>query len=142
MQATHAPEGALLTVTRRAQLALAWLFVAGIVAQVFFAGLGVLVDPSWFSAHRAMPPLLFLLGVILLAFTVAARQGGVALALAALVPVLVAMQWVFLYAPADLGVPTLRGLHAVNALALFWIGTHLASPARYRVVRGEPHGRR
>jgi uncharacterized membrane protein len=43
----------------------------------------------------------------------------------ALTLVLFMLQYVFLWVMPSLGVPVLRALHAVNALALFWLTLYL-----------------
>lgn len=48
MNTSQAP---LLRGLRGVYIFLCWLFAAGVVLQFFFAGLGVLVDPSYFSWH-------------------------------------------------------------------------------------------
>jgi hypothetical protein len=65
----------------------------------------------------------FPLGLILL--SLAGRLPWRILGLTVLTFVLFAMQYIFLWVIPALGVPVLRALHAVNALALFWITLYL-----------------
>jgi hypothetical protein len=112
----------------------AWLFAASIVLQVFFAGLGVLVNPGYFDLHRAFGPTIELFPVLMLVAGVIGRLPWRVLALTALGLVLFMFQYIFLYAMPRLGLPTLRALHAVNALALFWLGMYFGQRA-WRLLR-------
>jgi hypothetical protein len=47
---------------------------------------------------------------------------------------LVLLQYGFLYAMPALGLPTLRPLHAVNALAMFWLAVYLVQRS-WRALR-------
>lgn len=94
----------------RGYRALAWLFLAGVVIQFFFAGMGVLVDPAWLGAHRMLPLLLLAFGPLLL--------------------VLVVAQWLVISLPPMIGVPALRALHTVVALGIFSVATRLLAQVR------------
>jgi len=112
----------------------AWLFAASIVLQVFFAGLAVLVNPSYFDLHRAFGPTIELFPILMLAAGVIGRLPRRVLALTTLGLVLFMFQYVFLYAMPRLGLPLLRALHAVNALALFWLAMYFGQRA-WRLLR-------
>jgi uncharacterized BrkB/YihY/UPF0761 family membrane protein len=97
----------------------AWLFLAGIVVQVFLAGSG-LFEVSDFAAHAALGWSLSLVPILVFVLAVLARAGRrtvlltIVLAIAAIVqPELAA---------AREKVPVVAALHPVNALVLAWIG--------------------
>jgi hypothetical protein len=107
----------------------AGLFVASIALQVFFVGLGVLADPTYWDLHRALGPLIGFLLLGLLGVALVARVPWGVLGQTALLFVLFVLQYIFLHAPLGMGVMELRGLHALNALALFGLGLALARRA-------------
>lgn len=119
---------------RQVHLLLAGLFAAGIVAQVFFAGLGVLVEPGYFAWHTTFAHLLeaLLLGVLVVG--VVARVGWGSIGLNLLLFGLFTMQYVFMY--GFQGAP--KALHLVNALALFWLAVHLAQRSWKLVREAQP----
>lgn len=112
----------LLLGARRFYLLLAGLFAAGIVVQVFFAGLGVLVDPGYFSWHTTFAHLLEPLLLAMLVTGAIGRIGWRVSGLTVLTLVLFLLQYVFIH--AFQGAP--RALHVVNALALFWLALYVA----------------
>jgi uncharacterized protein DUF6220 len=105
------------------------LFAGAIALEVFFAGLGALADPAYWSLHRAFGPVIGLIAIALPAVGLVGRLPWRMLGPTVLLFPLFAMQFVFLYAPVGLGLVELRALHVVNALVLFWAGTHLARRA-------------
>jgi predicted Kef-type K+ transport protein len=105
---------------------LAAFFTLGVIVQVFLAGLGMLVNPSYFVWHETFAHVLEFVPLLMLLFGLGARLQKQTLLLTSLLIVLVAFQYVFLYLAPQLGLMTLRALHAVNALALFWLGMYLA----------------
>lgn len=119
-----------VTAARQGCLVLASLFTFGIVAQIFSAGMSVLVDPQWLALHRALPPFLLLLGFCLVAFGVIGRMPRPVLVMSGVLLALVVAQWLFLLVPLGIGVPALRGLHALNALALFRLSLALIERGR------------
>lgn len=110
---------------RRSYLVFAGLFAVGIVLQVFFAGLGVLVDPGYFGWHTTFAHLLELLLIALLVLGVVGRVGWRTFGISALILVIFGMQYAFMYGFEGL----LRALHVVNALALFWLALQLGRRA-------------
>ncbi len=116
---------ALVRWMRAAYLLVAGLFARAIALQVFFAGAGVLVHPRYISVHTTFGHVLqfFPLGLIVLSLL--GRLPWRLLGLTALTFVLFALQYVFLWLVPALGMPVLRALHAVNALALFWLTVYL-----------------
>lgn len=114
----------------RGYRALAWLFLAGVVIQFFFAGMGVLVDPAWLGAHRMLPLLLLAFGPLLLVCGALGRLPPAALGATALLLVLVVAQWLVISLPPMIGVPALRALHTIVALGIFSVATRLLAQVR------------
>ncbi len=90
-----------------------------VVVQVFFAGAAVLVDPTYWGAHRAFGSTIEVGVIALLLIGLATRLPWRIQALGGTLYVLMFLQYVFLYLMPQIGIPVLRALHAVNALALF-----------------------
>jgi hypothetical protein len=118
--------------SRIAYAALAWLFVVGLVAQVFFIGLGLFASPSAVATHRDFGWLLHLWPLLILLAAVVSRAGRRhwqwALALAVvvfLVPIFVTLRGTM---------PVLAALHPVGAMAAFALAIVVAINAT-RVVR-------
>ena len=96
----------------------AWAFVVGLLAQVFFIGLGLLGgNPSGFSLHQAFGWILHLWPLLIVLFAVLSRAGSRhwqwALALAVvvfIVPILVVLRE---------SLPIVAALHPVGAVAAF-----------------------
>lgn len=112
------------------------LLAAGIIVQVFWAGAGALAGPANWAAHRSFAHAIEFLAMGLLLI------GGVGLVrlriygLSWLMYGLFMLQYVFLYAVPRLDLPILlRSLHAVNALAMFWLALTISRQA-WRWLRG------
>jgi hypothetical protein len=120
----------------------AGLFAACIILQVFFAGAGVLVAASYWIAHRGFGQAIGWLTFAMLGIGLAARLPWRMHALNVLLALLFMLQYVFLWVlgPA-VGVPALRALHPVNALALFWLAVYLGQQG-WRLLRGSRVGPR
>jgi hypothetical protein len=104
---------------------LAALFTLGIVAQVFLAGMGALVSPSYFAWHETFAHFIEFIPLLMIVVAAVARLSLKLILLTVLLLVLVMLQYVFLYLMPQLGLMPLRALHAVNALALFGLGMNL-----------------
>lgn len=110
--------------SRYVYLALAWAFLALLVVQVFFAGLGFFVDRGNFGLHVNLGWILHLLPLLLLAAAALSRAGRRhwqwALALAVvvfIVPILATLR-------GDL--PLAAAFHPVGALLAFWLALVVA----------------
>lgn len=117
-----APRPARIRIVRWIYGLLAAGYLACIVLQVFFAGLGILVDPGDLQLHRVFANVFEFVPVVmfLLSFTGDIR-GGLRwwpLALFALT----ALQHITIQNMTG----SLRALHAVDALLLFGLAVHLA----------------
>ncbi|KAB8333680.1 hypothetical protein SD80_012160 [Scytonema tolypothrichoides VB-61278] len=111
-------------------LTLAALSAGAIAVQVFLAGLNVFLGPRWWGWHIAFG---HGVGVLLLVQAAAtwltrmpARSRWLSLGMVALF----CLQYNARTLASLLDAPYLIPLHAVNALALFWIATTLAGWAR------------
>jgi hypothetical protein len=106
------------------------LFLGGVALQVYFAGASLLVDSAYLNQHRMFAHVLELVAIILPLLALAARQPWRITLLSLLPFFLIAMQYVFLWALTDMGLPGwTRGLHAVNALVIFWVNLRLSRSA-------------
>lgn len=107
------------------------LLIAGIVLQVFFAGAALLVNSGYLEQHRMFAHILELFAMLLPLLALLARQPWRITLLSLLPFVLIGMQYVFLWALIGMGLPTwTRGLHAANALLIFWVVLRLSNSAR------------
>jgi hypothetical protein len=102
------------------------LVVVGIILQVFFAGASLLVDGSYLITHRIFAHIVELVIFVLLLVGLPTRFSWRIQGLGLLLLLLMFLQYVFLYAVPNTGFPVLRALHAVNALAMFWLALILA----------------
>jgi hypothetical protein len=104
---------------------LAAFLTFAIVVQVFLAGLGVLVNPSYFAWHGNFAHIIEFIPLLMLLVGVMAKLDRGILLLTTLTLVLVVMQYVFLHLFPQVGLTPLRALHAVNALVLFSLSLQL-----------------
>ena len=107
-------------------LILAVLLPVGIITQVFLAGSAVLVNASFWIAHRSLGDNLGLFIFIMLIVGLLGRPNWRVYLLNVSILLLFMLQYVFLFAMPGLGLPALRALHAVNALIIFWVAVYLA----------------
>ncbi len=115
------------SVARSAHLVVAWLLVAGLVIQVFLAGLGVFSDPASFETHRDFGYMLELLPLILLVLGYMARLGRRAAGLAAGIFGLFLLQSVLVGFRDD--APQIAALHPVNGFLITILAVILAHDA-------------
>lgn len=126
-----APPPGYLRGARWVYLALAWLFAACVVVQVFFAGMAIFVDSARWQWHTSFIhafeflPFLMLLVAFIARLPIAIRWLTIAL-----------FGLIFLqYFTANFG--GLAGaFHPVNALLLTWLAVNLAGRTR-RIVRDD-----
>ncbi len=106
------------------------IMLAGVVLQVFFAGASLLVDSSFLEAHRNFAHLLEALAILLPILALLARQPWRITLLSLLPFFLIGTQYVYLFALTGMGLPLwTRGLHAVNALVIYWLMLRLSRSA-------------
>ena len=115
------------SVARSAHLVVAWVLVAGLVIQIFLAGLGVFRGPESFLTHRDFGYTLELLPIILLVLGMVAGLGRRAALLAAGIFGLFLLQSVFVGLRAD--APEVAALHPVNGFLITFLAIILARDA-------------
>jgi hypothetical protein len=99
----------------------AWLFALGVAVQVFLAGMATFGNPLRWADHVTFGQWIGTFTILLVIFAVLGRLGWMAIALSVAVLLLYGMQ----FSLANIDSSTVGALHAVNALALFWLSTHL-----------------
>ncbi len=115
----------ITSLARRAHPALAWLFVVAVVAQVFFAGLGIFAAGFGFGLHVEFGyTAIGLLALAVLLAALAARLPGREIGLSLLLLILYVVQTMLPTLRASL--PVVAALHPVNALALLALGVLIA----------------
>ena len=112
---------------RYAYVALAWAFVAGIVLQVFFIGLGLFVDADDLELHVAFGWILHLWPILILGAAALARAGRTRILQAAALAVTVFIVPILVTLRADS--PLAAAFHPVGALLAFWLAIVVARAA-------------
>lgn len=109
----------LVTRARRGYLLSSMLFTAGVLVQVYIAGMAVFVDPTRWESHVAFGNSLpiFLLFMFALAFL-----GSLPRTLKAL-PVGIFLLFVVQFTTAHRFGSLVGAIHPVNALLIFWLST-------------------
>lgn len=115
------------SIARTVHLALAWLLVAGLIVQVFLAGLGVFKGPASFETHRGWGYMLELLPLFLLIVGLVARLGRRPALLAAGIFGLFILQSVFVALRESS--PEIAALHPVNGFLITFLAIVLARDA-------------
>ena len=112
---------------RYAYAVLAWAFVAGLVVQVFFIGLGLFAGSENLALHVNLGWILHLVPILILVAAAVARAGRQQILLAGalavtvfIVPILVSLR--------D-SAPVAAALHPVGALLAFWLAILVAQNA-------------
>ena len=128
------------SVARSAHLVVAVLLVAGLVVQIFLAGLGVFRGPEQFATHRDFGFMLEGLPILLLVLGLIAGLGRRAAALAAVIFGLFLLQSVFVSVRAD--APDIAAFHPVNGFLITLLAIVLARDAwlgrRFAPGAGQP----
>ena len=99
---------------------LAWIVVAAVVAQFFFAGLGIFGAASY-QAHRITGTLIGVAALVLLLLALGGWLGKARIGFSALLLVLTIIQMLLVRGPA-----LLAALHPVNALLILGVAVNLA----------------
>jgi hypothetical protein len=100
----------------------AWLFAAGVALQVFLAGLSTFDNPARWADHVSFGQWIGTFTILLVLFSLTGRLPRELIGLSVIVLLLYGLQ--FSFANIDNG--PIAALHALNALALFWLSVHLA----------------
>jgi Family of unknown function (DUF6220) len=115
------------SIARSVHLVVAWLLVAGVVAQIFLAGLGVFRGPEDFATHRDIGFMLELLPIILLITGLLGGLGRRPALLAIGIFALFMLQSVFVGLRAS--APEVAALHPVNGFLIAVLAIMLARDA-------------
>jgi hypothetical protein len=110
-------------------LALAWILVGCIAAQIFFAGMAIFVDSARWSWHTSFIHAFEFLPILMLAVAFAAR---LPLGLRWLTAGLYALIWVQ-YATANIG-GVAGAFHPVSAMLMSWLAVYVGQRA-WRAAR-------
>ncbi|MGH2381336.1 MAG: DUF6220 domain-containing protein [Candidatus Limnocylindria bacterium] len=114
-------------IARPIHLVVAWLFVIGLLYQVFLAGMGVFSGASAFVTHRDVGYLLTLVPVVLLVTALVGRFGRWhAIASAVMVGQFI-LQSILVFQRDS--VPAIAALHPVNGFLILLIAFWLARDA-------------
>jgi hypothetical protein len=124
---------------RPIHLVVAWLFVVGLLYQVFLAGLGVFDTASAFTTHRDTGYALTAVPV-LLAITAFAGRFGLMQVVAALVMLGQFILQSVLVLQRD-SIPAIAALHPVNGVLILLIAAWLAGDA-WRRFKDDAHPER
>lgn len=112
---------------RYAYVALAWAFVAGVILQVFFIGLGLFVGRENLALHVNFGWLLHLGPLPVLVAAAFARAGRTQIMQSAALAVLVFFVPILAAVRTDL--PFVAAFHPVGAVLGFWLATVVARGA-------------
>ena len=112
---------------RFAYAALAWAFVAAILLQVYFIGLGLFDGSENLELHRNFGWILHLAPLPILVAAALARAGRTRILLAAGLVVVIFFVPILAAVRSDL--PYAAAFHPVGALIAFWLATVLARDA-------------
>jgi hypothetical protein len=115
------------SIARTIYVVVAWLFVAGLLVQVFLAGLGVFDSPTSFATHRDVGYTLSLFPIVLLVVGLLGGLGRRPAILAIVVFGLFMLQSVFV-AMRD-SAPTVAALHPVNGFVILSLAVLMARDA-------------
>ncbi len=112
---------------RYAFFVLAWAFVAGLVLQVFFIGLGLFVPPRDVELHVTFGWILHLFPILILLAAALARAGRTRILQATALAVTVFIVPILATLRAD--TPVAAAFHPVGALLAFWLAIVVARGA-------------
>lgn len=113
-------------------VALSWLFAAGVVGQVFLAGLSLFDSALRWDDHRAFGSVIGIVPILLLVCAVVGRLPLRLIGGAALLFWLYGLQFAFAHAANGY----VAALHPVNAIALFSLAVMLGRGARRSLAGG------
>jgi len=121
-------------IARPIHLVVAWLLVAGLLVQVFLAGMGVFDSSSAFITHRDTGYLLTLLPAVLIVTSIVGGYGRWQTIAAAVMLGQFFLQSILLFQRDT--VPAIAALHPVNGFLVLLIAVWLAHDAWRRWSRG------
>lgn len=115
---------ALVRPARIAFVAVAWLFVACVVIQIYLAGLGVFDRPAQFLTHRDFGYLFGVLTLVMLGLSAVGRMPRTLIGGSALLLLLFALQSVFIVFRAS--APGVAALHPLNGFVIMLVALAVA----------------
>ena len=118
----------MVRAARYAYLALAWAFLVGLVAQVFFIGLGLFGPSDWTEVHVGFGWLLHLVPILILVAAALARAGRSRILVAAALATVTFVIPIVVLFRAD--APFVAAVHPIGALVAFWLGAIVARDAK------------
>lgn len=119
--------GGLQRTARTIHLVLAWILVAGLVVQIFLAGLGVFAAASSFALHRNWGYVLEALPFFMAIAAWLGKLGRWHVTAAVVIFALFLVQS-FLVLARD-SMPTVAALHPVNGFLIAWLAIRVAHNA-------------
>ncbi len=122
------------SIARTLHTVVAWLFVAGLILQVWLAGRGVFESPTMFDAHRNVGYTLSLFTIVLLVLGLLGRMGRRVALLAVAIFVLFILQSVLVLMRDS--TPAVAALHPVNGFLIVFLAIVLARDSW--MMRTEP----
>jgi hypothetical protein len=111
-------------IARTLHSVIAWLLVAGLVAQVWLAGMAVFAPATGFATHRDVGYTIGLVPIVLLVLGLLGGMGRRAALLAITIFVLVILQSVFVVMRTSN--PAIAALHPVNGFLILLVAILLA----------------
>jgi len=121
---------------RYVYLALVWIYLAGILVQVFLAGTGLFGDARDFEPHIALGWILHLVPVLLLIVAAVGRVGSRLLWWTTALLVVQFIQPILALARSDQ--PLVAAFHPVLALIIFWLALTIGLQAWQLVQESAP----
>ena len=115
-----------------------WLLVAGLVVQVFLAGLGVFDTPERFELHSSLGFTLQVLPFLMLVSGLAGGLGRRQVGLAGLIFALFFVQSLLVSVRDD--APMIAALHPLNGFGILLLSIVVARAARLTAPRGSTDG--
>jgi hypothetical protein len=126
----------LTGVARYAYVALAWLFLVGVVVQVFFIGLALFAGRENLELHVSLGWILHLAPILVLGAAALARAGRPRILMAAALTVVVLV--VPILATLRESSPVIAALHPVGAMLAFGLAVVVARQSLDLLREAEP----
>jgi hypothetical protein len=126
----------LIGVARYLYAAFAWLFLVGVVVQVFFIGLALFAGRQNLDLHVSLGWILHLAPILVLAVAALARAGRPRILMAAALVVVVLI--VPILALLRESSPVIAALHPVGATLAFWLAVTVARQSLDRLREAQP----
>lgn len=126
----------MIGVARYLYAAFAWLFLVGVVVQVFFIGLALFAGRQNLDLHVSLGWILHLAPILVLAVAALARAGRPRILMAAALVVVVLI--VPILALLRESSPVIAALHPVGAMLAFWLAVTVARQSLDRLREAQP----